>query len=137
MKAQDLANEFLDIIRKWLSVEELEAIDLANASNESCCASHDYCDPNQAMIEALEKFDIEYDGQDENQGKLIDEAWSIAKREGFSVSDAEKSRRMVIRELVANDQNGVYLDADCDAEGYDRLSLESAKSKLGEIINRE
>jgi hypothetical protein len=137
MNAQQLANEFLDIVRMWLPVEELEAIDKANAVDDSCCASHEYCDPNQAMIEALDKFGVEYDGQDEEQGKLIDDAWSIAKKIGFSVSPAEKERRNVLRALVAYDPNGVYLDADCDCEGISRLSLGDAKAKLEEIVNRE
>ena len=137
MKTQQLANEFLGIVRMWLSVEELEAIDKANAADDSCCASHDYCDPNQAMIEALDKFGVEYDGQDEEQGRLIDEAWGIAKQNGFSVSEDEKQRRMVIRALVANDHNGVYLDADCDAEGMERMSLESARKVFAEQMSRE
>lgn len=52
-------------------------------SNQSICHSHDFCDPNQAMIDALDTFGVDFDCQNEKQGALIDAAWAMAKSKGF------------------------------------------------------
>lgn len=89
-ETQDLANEFVIVIREWLTPEQLAEIDKRNATDDyketGCCATHDFCDANQAMIDALERFNVALDIQDEAQRVLIDDAWQIAKRDGFSVS---------------------------------------------------
>jgi hypothetical protein len=85
--AETLANEFTIVIREWLTPEQCREIDRRNKTEQytrnNLCASHDFCDANQAMIDALGRFNIEYESQDERQGVLIDQAWSIAKRQGF------------------------------------------------------
>lgn len=88
----DLAAAFRTIIRSWLGESELDDIDRSNRSPEymqhNLCASHDFCDPNQAMIDALQTLGIELDTQDERQRVLIDHAWSLAKTQGFSDASA-------------------------------------------------
>lgn len=50
------------------------------------CASHDFCDPNQAMIDALEYFGHSWDV---DYNELINEAWEIAKSHRFDVEEIE------------------------------------------------
>ena len=55
-KATKIANAFSAILREWLSAEEMAELNERNRgyieANSPMCDSHDYCDPNQAMIEA-------------------------------------------------------------------------------------
>ena len=85
MNSKRLAKEFLSIIRSWLTTEQLQEIDRRNeASDDGACASHDFCDANQAMIDAMEKLGIA-----DIQCTLVDGAWEIAKLEGFTVKSTE------------------------------------------------
>jgi hypothetical protein len=84
--AQDLANEFTIIIREWSDEFTRKTIDERNAweTDPNICHSHDFFDANQAMIDALGRFNQEFDPQDESQIALINEAWTLAKKQGFS-----------------------------------------------------
>ena len=66
-----------------MPIRDRQPVDIWTVSGHGICASHDLCDANQAMIDALGRFNVEYDSQDEAQGKLIDAAWSLAKAQGF------------------------------------------------------
>jgi len=82
--AQQLAVEFCKVLRSWLTDADFHAIIQANKeSDPSLCATHEYCDPNQAMLDAMAKFGMDLDIESEKQGELIDKAWSIAKKAGF------------------------------------------------------
>lgn len=84
---ETLAAEFISILQVWLTREEREAIDALNKieENDSICHSHDYCDPNQAMLDALARFGIvDYSAADEKLNALINSAWDIAKKKGFA-----------------------------------------------------
>lgn len=80
--ADDLASEFCRILRDWLTSDELAEIDRRNSLPEysGCCASHDFCDPNQAMADALSVFGLAFDTE---MCDLINAAWSIASSNGF------------------------------------------------------
>lgn len=85
--ADTLGSEFSIVLREWLTPEQLREIDRLNAAEpegSSVCHSHDFCDANEAMIEALGRFNIEPDLQDETQIALINAAWDSAKAVGFS-----------------------------------------------------
>ncbi len=87
--AQQIADEFRSVMREWLTAAELSEIDLRNAASltagdSSICHSHDFCDSNQAMIDALDQLGIEFNPQDEKQCELINSAWAIAKQSGFA-----------------------------------------------------
>lgn len=84
---ETLATEFTAILRDWLTREELVEIDSLNRAepNGSVCHSHDFCDPNQAMLDALARFGVvDYRAADKKLNVLIDKAWSFAKNRGFS-----------------------------------------------------
>jgi hypothetical protein len=82
---ETLATEFAIIIREWLTPEQCREIDARNADETDAriCHSHDFCDANQAMIDALERFNVELDVQSDEQHNLIQGAWDIAKKSGF------------------------------------------------------
>lgn len=83
--AETLASEFTIVIREWLTPDQCREIDSRNAAetDAAICHSHDFCDANQAMIDALERFNVELDLQDDAQRNLMQDAWNIAKRIGF------------------------------------------------------
>lgn len=79
----ELSSIFSSILRRWIG-ENMEEVRRRNKTEEyitkGCCATHDFCDANQAMLNALALFGItEYDCTDEALGKLIDEAWAMSK----------------------------------------------------------
>lgn len=91
--AEALAREFAQILASWAKPDERRQIVELNRAerNSSICHSHDFYDANQAMIDALEKFGVELDIQSTEQNALTDEAWDIAKRNGFWFPEAGKA----------------------------------------------
>lgn len=84
-----LADQFRKVIFEWLGSDVCQQIDLANKSNPPIvCASHDYCDSNMAMDEALQAFGIDTEptenGMPEEIAALWNDAWNLAKEKGFS-----------------------------------------------------
>ena len=82
-----IASEFKDCMAETLQSEELQAIDAENRKRSvETCASHDYCDANMVMNEAFERLELEVFGEDkmsEETAVLWNDAWSLAKSEGF------------------------------------------------------
>lgn len=81
-----LATEFSDILRSWLSAPEMEEVNRKNSTPDysTCCASHEFCDPNVAMIEAFEKaIGRSMDFQSDDDMGLVNTAWALAKRNNF------------------------------------------------------
>tara|TARA_R110000824_G_scaffold116093_3_gene267418 strand:- start:953 stop:1270 length:318 start_codon:yes stop_codon:yes gene_type:complete len=96
-KPEVIADNFRQVLQGWLSPVELRCVDDDNSRETSpyVCHSHDHCDANMAMVEAMERFDLPWptdeDGEirDEEYSEahcaLWNEAWEIAMRSGFSV----------------------------------------------------
>lgn len=82
---ETLAREFAAILKTWLTPEEqLQVIERNKTEEwENVCHSHDFCDSNMAMAEALEKLGVELDIQSDTQNALWNSAWGIAKNNGF------------------------------------------------------
>jgi len=88
----ELARCFSAVLRQWLTDSEIANINAANAAsgyNASICASHDYCDSNMAMLEAVSNAigipvdNIDVDVSDVRFCELLNEAWAIANRADF------------------------------------------------------
>jgi hypothetical protein len=83
----DAAAQFSRILNEWLSPEIIAEINRRNASPEykgrGCCATHDFCDPNQAMLDAFEFFGIEFDPRLPEDHEFCSTTWEIAQRAGF------------------------------------------------------
>lgn len=90
---REVADRFKEVLRRWLSPAELAAIDETNRRRaDGPCATHDYCDANMAMLEALTRIcptRTEDDLCDElcmGQTELlanVNDGWTLAKIEGY------------------------------------------------------
>ena len=80
-----LSTEFARIIRSWHTAEQLAAIDAENKAHPEDCASHNYCDANEAMLEAFPNvMGREHDAASQSDTDAINTAWDAAKKRGFS-----------------------------------------------------
>ena len=88
-----VARKFAEVLRSWLSPEEIAqviALNKAEPSDNAVCHSHDYCDANMAMIEALELEALDFGGLETNPPEydaaieLWNEAWTLAKNADFN-----------------------------------------------------
>lgn len=79
--AYKIAVKFCENIGAWLDDEQIAEVNRRNASeaNPNICHSHDFCDANQAMIDAVGEEFYNSDPQNAN----INEAWMMAKSWGF------------------------------------------------------
>lgn len=84
MKHELIGDKFVEVLTNWLSPQNIECIKIQNAENPSTlnCASHNFCDANEAMIEAFEFFgeDLPNDEGEYAQFILWDRAWEYAKQ---------------------------------------------------------
>lgn len=85
-----VAKEFAKLISEWLTPAELRSVNEMNAKSpgRKTCATHDFCDPNEAMSQAIEVVS----GQPESRwapterrswNRVWDRAWDAAKKAGF------------------------------------------------------
>ena len=88
----ELAKCFSVVLRQWLTDSDIYEINAANAASgydASTCATHDYCDANMAMLEAVSNATgIPVDDIDVSDARFCDrsnEAWAIAKRADFDL----------------------------------------------------
>lgn len=81
---ENLAVTFRHLIRRDIPAEELAHIDRVNADLGFGCATHEYLDANETMLEAWEEtFDGEFNcTQDEMD--IMNTAWGIAIKRGYS-----------------------------------------------------
>lgn len=88
MNAVELAKAFSEELGRVLTAEQMDEVNRLNATetNKSICHSHDFCDANQVMLDAL-------GGENEGQDDLITQAWDIAKNAEFDVSQIERDER--------------------------------------------
>ena len=108
----NLAVEFSRILNNWLTKQDIESINEANKKDPNFCASHDYCDPNEAMLEAYENI-----SGSTPVGflatallSLFREAWAIAKLSQFSIN-LETINSTVVYGTICNDRSGQVLNA--------------------------
>lgn len=84
---ETLAKSFSNVLNEWLTKEEMATVIERNQTPEyqdGSCATHDFCDANQAIIDAFEKeAGRELDTQDEDDMKLIQKAWDLARDNNF------------------------------------------------------
>lgn len=85
-----LAAEFRAVMREYAAKLgfTLETVDALNAaeSDPQICHSHDFCDANQALLDALERLELDYDSaiDDDHLCPITDYTWTQVKREGFA-----------------------------------------------------
>ena len=96
--ARQIADQFKTVIRSWLTSDQLIEVDRRNGVRaDATCATHDFCDANMALLEALAHFGMT---EDEACDRLTQEVkgddlltntndgWTLAKVEGFHPSNS-------------------------------------------------
>ncbi len=81
---RELAVLFTDALKSRMSEDDFKEMKRRNAENAQYnqrCASHDFCDANAAMVEALKKLGIPFNFEDADQWILINRAWALARSE--------------------------------------------------------
>lgn len=80
--AEALAEQFSQTINDWFDADTIAEVNRLNHSPEykGVCATHDFCDANQAMIDSLDTFGLEFE---HDLIELINASWEIAKQNGF------------------------------------------------------
>lgn len=86
----ELSVNFSKILNEWLTQEEITSINQLNSTQEylesDSCASHEFCDSNQAMVEAFEKvYNREPDTRIDSDVEIINQAWAISKQNQFKI----------------------------------------------------
>lgn len=84
---KELAAAFLIEMRKALPKKTLKEIDKRNKGeqNQLLCHSHDFCDPNQVMIDAWESLSsTAFSLRNTKHLVVVNRAWDLTKSEGFS-----------------------------------------------------
>lgn len=88
--AQALAEEFAARLFVSIGAKDFDEVIRRNKEHayDRACASHDFCDANMVMLDAVQALAPEVDVDDILQGdewnSLWNEAWDIAKASGFS-----------------------------------------------------
>lgn len=83
---EKIAKGFSTIIRESLSHGEMMEVNKKNFTPEymDSCPTHDYCDANEAMAEAIWKvLGREVDTQNEDDCTLWGDAWDMARKYGY------------------------------------------------------
>lgn len=94
MDAYDLAKAFSEELAATLTAEQMDAVNERNTSetDKNICHSHDFCDANQVMLDAMASLGREWDNCDEDNAMVTD-AWNIAKNAEFSTHSINIDRR--------------------------------------------
>lgn len=83
-KIPALARAFADNVLAALGKDKVDkVVSINSASHPDTCATHDFCDSNVMMLEAMESIGIAFDPADADQADLINRAWTLAKVWGF------------------------------------------------------
>lgn len=86
--ANQLAREFSKQLGQQLSAEQLRDVVKLNAeenNSRDICHSHDFCDANVVMLEAMAALGVK-DSHSVEADALWNEAWQIAKERGFTAN---------------------------------------------------
>ena len=80
--ATEVARKFSSLLRENLSEKDMDEVILRNRNEQDdlVCHSHDFCDPNPLMDEALKSLGL----KDEHFETLWSVAWQHAKNTDFA-----------------------------------------------------
>lgn len=85
VKPSQAGKEFAMVLQEWLLPEEYAEMRKRNAreSDSGICHSHDFCDANMAMMQALENVGIpisDLDSEEDFPAVFWNNAWDYAKK---------------------------------------------------------
>ena len=78
-----IAAEFNAGLRAYLTPEQWAEMCRRNGDlrwSHPICPSHDFCDANVFMGDAMEKAGFEHDAESQEQADLWDAAWTLARK---------------------------------------------------------
>lgn len=83
-----VALKFAKVLHEWLTPAQMRMVVARNEGmhhDDPCCSSHDFCDANMAMDEAMQACGHSTDGDPDEMGWNVvwNGAWAIAKRMNF------------------------------------------------------
>lgn len=88
MNLDQLAADFAAEVRASMTAAQLALVVERNKAeiNPGVCHSHDFCDANQCMLDAMAKQLPEYvfDASDPKVMAVLDAAWAVSKGRGFA-----------------------------------------------------
>jgi hypothetical protein len=105
-----LGREFAGVLRSWLTPTQMAQVLRSNAQpeNKAVCASHDYCDANQAMLDAFTRvFKVEMDLSDEDCTTLWGTAWDLAKASEFFPPTQQYASALIEAEDMMSSSKGL------------------------------
>lgn len=86
--AKALADEFAARLYLYIGRVQFEEVLRRNPTYGEACASHDFCDANEAMLEAFQELIPDVDAEaimaSDEMTALWNEAWAIAKASAFA-----------------------------------------------------
>ena len=100
-----LAAEFCAVLRSWLTPEQMEEVVRRNRveTHVGICHSHDFCDANEALLQAARNLGILPQIEDIDERCLVediwDEAWNRAKAAGLGCNDLHNDP--LYRDMIA------------------------------------
>lgn len=133
---EELCRAFIAELRQSLSSDELEAIVERNKENgPETCASHDFCDPNQCMLDAWEKLGHALDLSDHEQLSITDQAWKLARQREFSATPPEQDQNADAEEQASSKAKPLDLQTLLDSaltliEFPERLNVDQLAAQL-------
>lgn len=133
-----LAKEFSRIINNWLTPEQLAEANRLNTTPEyttnSLCATHNYCDSNQAMLDALKAFGVEWESDNND---LCNAAWALAKESEFNPEHI-RTEMDGLKQYKAVVVSGGSQEHDRAGEYSDWFKDDAAASEgYGELLQRQ
>jgi len=82
---QSVSDRFSRILNRWLTDEELTKINEQNIKEPQYCATHEYCDPNEAICIAVDELlnTSDWSLDDPFILELITKAWELSSQNQF------------------------------------------------------
>lgn len=102
----ELAKAFCRQLHKELDDGTMKIVNRRNAEYEACgdnssCATHEFCDANQVMLDAIESI-CGFADYHFAQNEMINAAWDIARKARFDADKCEQAASDTLDELEAS-----------------------------------
>lgn len=80
-----LARAFADNVLATLGQDLVDEVISRNAAGHpDVCATHDFIDSNELMLDAMQFMGLVFDPADDKQAAMTSRAWTLAKSAGFN-----------------------------------------------------
>ena len=90
IQTEELAREFSRLLLAYIGLEDMETVNYLHdldGPESGICHTHDYCDANQIMIDAIQNIIGGEYGFDLDDCNCLNQAWNMARRNEFYIND--------------------------------------------------